>query len=668
MNKVSKKIEFDEMEKRSSIFKQLILNVIIPVVLAMVVLGTLNYQRTQSLMNDANETKNKLITDEIQNILHFQDFSLDIIEDELDKNLENYSHLIISNYLNNSTEEIETLDLKKVRNEIGMDSLTYDIYVINENGVIINTTFEKDLNFNLFNIGEKHKKHLIEILNNNEFVSERFSIEMKTKKLKKYCYQPTKDNKYIIELGAYSDKANDIVNSFITHLQSISKKQESIASVDFFIGADSIITFDSSTKISNETYATIQNVFNTETSNSYYEKDAETKRSLNYEYIYMDRKNTDLYKGAVIRIVSDRTKEEQLFINEIIKLLLVFSITMILVVYLIYKKTRIITNPIKKLVDKVNRISDGNLNERAAVEGSYEIANLSEKFNSMVERLEEYYLELENKVKERTAEISKQKDEIEEQKKHIMDSIYYARRIQNAILPSDELVSTIMPEAFILYKPKDIVSGDFYWVKNIENKVLFAAVDCTGHGVPGAFMSIVGHNQLNYAVNVKKATSPGEILDQLNAGVTSTLSQKSGVTTVKDGMDIALCSVDYETQKIEFAGAFNPLYYIQDGELKEIKGDKHPIGNYIDENLFEFKNNEIQLKKGDKVYIFSDGYADQFGGPKGKKFRYNQFRELLLSIHALPMNEQKIILDETFEKWRGSMEQIDDILVIGLKI
>ena len=234
-----------------------------------------------------------------------------------------------------------------------------------------------------------------------------------------------------------------------------------------------------------------------------------------YQYIYMERStskdkpNSSLYKGSVIRIISDRTAQKALFRVEAKRFILVFIVTMLVLTIVIYRKTKVITLPIKKLVENVDRITNGNLRERAEVIGNNEITRLSEKFNMMIAQLESYYYELEEKVKERTLKIEKQKEEIEEQKKHIMDSIYYARRIQNAILPSFNLIDAHLKNYFILYLPKDIVSGDFYWMHEADGLFMMAAVDCTGHGVPGAFMSIVGFNQLNHAVNVKKAQNSG---------------------------------------------------------------------------------------------------------------------------------------------------------------
>ncbi len=225
-----------------------------------------------------------------------------------------------------------------------------------------------------------------------------------------------------------------------------------------------------------------------------------------------------------------------------------------------------------------------------------------------------------------------------------------------------------MPNSFIFYSPKDIVSGDFYWVSRMDNKVLVSAVDCTGHGVPGAFMSIVGNNHLNYAINVLKSTRPADILDIVNEGVTNSLRQQSENTVVHDGMDIALCSIDFENKKLEYAGAYNPLYIIRNGEFIIIKADKFPVGGFLDQKLNIFTNHEIDLFKGDFIYIFSDGFADQFGGPRNKKYMYKPFRKLLLDIQDKSVDEQKIIINNELIKWKGNNEQIDDILVIGIKI
>lgn len=281
--------------------------------------------------------------------------------------------------------------------------------------------------------------------------------------------------------------------------------------------------------------------------------------------------------------------------------------------------------------------------------------------------------------------------------KDIIDSINYAKRIQDAILPSEEEFSQSLKNTFVLFNPKDIVSGDFYWMYNSsviandegvkqsvkeDELIFFAAADCTGHGVPGAFMSIVGHNLLDKIVGEYHLTSPAEILNYLNKGVSETLRQSAEQTNIKDGMDISLCVFNTQTKVLEFSGAYNPLYIISKHNIEgaevnmenetglklyEVKADRFPIGNYTDE-VKQFTNHSFKLHEGDTVYLFSDGFADQFGGTHGKKFRYKQFKELLLAINTQTMDEQKEVLQKTFTEWKGSLEQIDDVIIIGSRV
>ena len=281
------------------------------------------------------------------------------------------------------------------------------------------------------------------------------------------------------------------------------------------------------------------------------------------------------------------------------------------------------------------------------------------------ERLEEIVEERTAEIAEQNATLEHQKAEIEEKTNDILDSIKYAERIQTAILPPEDEMNQIFDgENFVLFKPKDIVSGDFYWAERFGQQAIFSAVDCTGHGVPGAFVSIVGFNALNRTVNEFDLRMPGEILDKLTDLVVETFSKSE--SQIKDGMDIALCTIDYEINKLYYAGANNPLIMIRDGEMTEIKANKQPIGEF--ENRVPFTTHEIDIKKGDVFYVYSDGYADQFGGPKGKKFKGKTLKELLLKIHEVPMKEQMVMMNESFEEWKGSFEQLDDVCLIGVRI
>jgi serine phosphatase RsbU (regulator of sigma subunit) len=260
--------------------------------------------------------------------------------------------------------------------------------------------------------------------------------------------------------------------------------------------------------------------------------------------------------------------------------------------------------------------------------------------------------------------IEEQKQLVEEKQKEILDSINYAKRIQAAILPSDRVIKQFLPESFVFYKPKDIVAGDFYWLEHKHDKVLFAAADCTGHGVPGAMVSVVCNNALNRSVREFGLTEPSKILDKTKEIVIQEFEKSDA--DVKDGMDIALCALQENT--LYYSGANNPLWIIREGSgiIEEVKSTKQPVGKV--DNTKPFENHTVELKKGDSIYIFTDGYQDQFGGEKGKKFKAAKLKELLLNNREKSMEEQLVTLNQTFDKWKGSLEQVDDVCVIGVRI
>ncbi|MGZ3884202.1 MAG: two-component regulator propeller domain-containing protein [Bacteroidia bacterium] len=268
---------------------------------------------------------------------------------------------------------------------------------------------------------------------------------------------------------------------------------------------------------------------------------------------------------------------------------------------------------------------------------------------------------LENKVSERTKELA-------EKNRDITSSIEYARRIQEAILPAKDFVFSKFENAFILYKPKDIVSGDFYWFGMKDGYRIFAVVDCTGHGVPGAFMSMIGHNLLNQIVQEKGITDPGEILNQLHHGIQNALKQGRNEINTNDGMDVSLLSLHEGDEEVRWAGAFRPMIIVRtDSTLEKYDGNKYPVGGAQLDTARTFTTQRIALKKGDTMYLFSDGYADQFGGDKGKKLMVKRFYDMLLSMQGAALTEQRDVLEKTFEQWRGNHEQVDDVLVVAIR-
>jgi len=262
--------------------------------------------------------------------------------------------------------------------------------------------------------------------------------------------------------------------------------------------------------------------------------------------------------------------------------------------------------------------------------------------------------------------IEMQKGELELKDKDITDSLIYAQRIQEALLPSEAYFRKHFEDSFILFKPKNIVSGDFYWIGEKGEKIFVVAADCTGHGVPGALMSMIGLEIVEKTINEENIEVPSKILAVMNRGLEKTFSREKNIgTIIRDGMDIGLCVIDRKRKKVEYAGAFLPLYLIREGSLVEIPADKIIIG--MNPEGTSYTDHELDLKENDIFYIFSDGYVDQFGGSENKKFMYRRFRYLLLTIHSFPINDQKSILEENIRTWMGINEQVDDMMVIGFR-
>ena len=297
---------------------------------------------------------------------------------------------------------------------------------------------------------------------------------------------------------------------------------------------------------------------------------------------------------------------------------------------------------------------------------SAQLQEIKSLFNKTIEQESEKKKILEGQKSELEQQVKIRTSELEQKNRDILDNLHYARRIQSAILPETKQIFNALKDAFILYLPKDIVSGDFYTFSFRNEKVILAAADCTGHGVTGAFMSMIGSSQLNQIVNERGITQPAKILNHLNTGIVEALKQNP--TEVNDGMDIALCSLDLTTKKLEYAGANRPLWLIRDSEWNEIKPDKLAIGGFRLKEDMSFTNHELQLHKGDIIYLFSDGYADQFGGEDGKKMLSKRFRDKLFSMQSMIMREQEKELLSYFNNWKGTHDQVDDVLVIGIRI
>ncbi len=289
--------------------------------------------------------------------------------------------------------------------------------------------------------------------------------------------------------------------------------------------------------------------------------------------------------------------------------------------------------------------------------------------------IQETNIRLEQTVEARTKEIEQQRAELAEKNKDLMDSINYAERIQSALLPPTQQIQKWLTDFFIFFKPKDVLSGDFYWMEEVttsgdnpQRLLLYATADCTGHGVPGAFVSVVCNNLLKLSKIQSDVNTPGEALDFIDKEINALLNPEFKEQEIRDGMDVALCAINFDTLELQFSGAKMPLYLLRDGEIIIYRGDRHAIGNDTKEDGFKFTSQSIQLKSGDRLYTFSDGIPDQFGGPNDKKFLTKRLKTLLLENAHLPMEEQKKVIKSAVNAWMTSATQIDDMLLMGVHI
>lgn len=309
------------------------------------------------------------------------------------------------------------------------------------------------------------------------------------------------------------------------------------------------------------------------------------------------------------------------------------------------------------LGDRINVIKD---EKEAAQAEAIEALKENEKLIAEQNRVLEY------KVAERTEELKATLELVEQKNEDIIESIRYAKRIQTAILPDSAYIRQHLPSSFVFYRPKDIVSGDFYWFAHREGRTLLAAVDCTGHGVPGAFMSVIGYNLLNRIVLEERIHDPGTILTRLDQGVRMALKQ-DGSSKSQDGMDLVLCVIDHSAGTVHTSAAQRPVLILRGEELIEVKGDKYPIGgSFYDDK--QFTTQQLDLQPGDRIYLTTDGYADQFGGDRGRKMGTRQFKDKLVELRSVPLVDQAPSFEQFYDEWKGNYEQIDDVTLIGFSI
>lgn len=618
------------------------------------------------------------VKSELKDFVVFFDNTISEFEHKLSDQAEYFSDTLV-NSIFKSTANIETADLKEIRKSIGMTE-DQDIYIVNKNGIIVNTTYPKDLGLDFFSFGEFFVNHFNHVWEVGTFVEDRISLEMSTKLPKKYTYQSTLDKQYVIELGLYDTYSKNIIDLFTQKLNSIADKYGDIDTVSLYFGTDKFINYQGHTLTDAQMTEARNGLEGKSEYQTEYKKDGITRTTL---FMQLDLDDSALQDDYVIRVKYNNARELALISAEVKLFGLLLLFIVIPISLLILWRAKVISKPISVLLEKMDRIREGELDTKVPVTGNNEVTDLAIHFNEMMVELKQSHDTLEEKVEERTKELVEKNKVIESTHKSIQDSINYSKRLQKAVLPELGNIKKRLAESFVLFRPKDVVSGDFYWFESHGGFDFIAAADCTGHGVPGAMVSFVCNNALNRSLYEFSKLSPESVLHHTREIVIETFS-KSG-HDIKDGMDIAMCRISEDREELLFVGANNPCWIVRKNEnltpkeledhktvvgdsysLIEVTGDKKPIG--LHEDMTPFTCHNIPIYEGDTYFLFTDGYADQFGGNKGKKLMYKPFKKLLLTMAEEPLDEQRMKLEESFDLWMGNYEQVDDVCVIGFRL
>lgn len=646
------------MKTKPSILQQLLVNILLPVLVLFSLVFVLVYQYNRTNLETEIEKQKSNIVGETKNLIAYYDFAMRTHELSLTAYMQQKSIDIEAKLSTNSPTQAQ---LNKLRNELGMDSTREEIYLIDKKYRIINTTYRPDLGLDFSKIDQTFVTFFGTIFKEKRFKEDRFGLEISTGKIRKYSYYPVKNGNYIIELGIYSKEADEYKALLLEKIKSLNKRYQSIRDVTLYLGVKNVVDVTIKDSASKQAYiACLQN----EKAITIDADNPQIPGMDRKEFIFLPVMDAALYSGYVLQLNTNDYVYQELLSDLFFRFSIFFLIAILLIAAIVYIRSRKITQPIFLLAKATQGITSDNLGKHIAISGSKEIDELAASFNSMMDNLRVSYDTLEDKVIERTQELNEQKKVVEHKNQEILESINYARFIQQALLPLESEIQAVFPESFVYYAPKDIIAGDFYWFEKRNHRTWFAVADCTGHGVPGAMVSVLCINALVQSLSEKPDANTGELLNLVRDKVVQTLTKEA--RSVKDGMDISIACYDESNHSLEWSGANNPLWIIRQEELLVVDADKQPIGQF--EYAKPFTSHHIQLEKNDWIILFSDGYADQFGGPKNKKYKYATLKSFLLAQDGKNAIEIKSALKDEFETWKGKEEQTDDVCVMGIQV
>ncbi len=647
------------MKTKRTILRQLLVNILVPVLLIFSIVFYLTYQYNLDKAEGDILNQKKNIVEETRNLIEYYDFSMQTHEKAINAYLEEKS-LALEEQIRKY--DLEDAPLNEIQLELGMDTSDQEVYLIDKRCKIINTTYKPDLGLDFSKIDKSFLTFFSNVFKGKSFQADRFGLEISTGRIRKYTYFPVNRQNYIIELGIYSKEADQFKNLLLKKIKSLNHRYQSINDVTLYVGVKNIV--DVTIKDSASALAYLQCI-NTEKPVSIDADDLSTSGKERKEFTYLPVADAALYSGYVLEMQTNDLVYQKLLSDLFIRFSISFLAAILVIASVVYIRSRKITRPLAVLAEQTKGITTENLGQHIAISGSKELYELAASFNSMMDKLRHSYENLEDKVVERTQELNEQKQLVEHKNHEIVESIQYARFIQQALLPLEsEIQDSFDENAFVYYAPKDIIAGDFFWFEKRNNLSWFAVADCTGHGVPGAMVSVLCINALAQSLAANTHQSTGELLDRVRELVVQTLTKEA--RSVKDGMDISLACFDHETKTLQWTGANNPLWIFRGEEILITSPDKQPVGQF--DGAKPFTTNILQLETNDWIILFSDGYADQFGGPKNKKYKYATFRDFIQANKDKTGSELKADLKLEFENWKGNHEQTDDVCVMGIKL
>lgn len=660
-------------QERKSVFRILIIRIFLSLLLFNILFGAYIISDEINKENRLKETRAREISFEIDNMLSYINHNIT----NLEKNYSSKQKRIYNELCEQLNLQVEkSLNINQMLDKLNYDTTLHIVSVIRNDKIII-SNMPEEIGKNVFNtLTTNDSVYFRDIeMSGIEFPTS-FFYSRKFDQFRIISLKPAKQNLYIIAVNSASPEFNIIVDMLKKRLLEMVIEVKSIKSVNFWFYVDNqripLVTDSLNQLVVENITPQIINTDSVIVKISHQGKDYWIKHQ--YEKSNKKIYNIDGISVSVVMDYSDHYKlVYQILQSRII--LLLFSLTVFFLI--IYFATKGLKLTIFDMLIKTSKIGKGDLTERVKVVGNDEFTTLAEHFNDMVEKVETAHIQLKEKNEEILAQKDeieaqhnfaiKQKEIIEKQKTNILDSIEYAQRIQEAVLPEISHFKELLPESFVFFRPRDIVSGDFFWVEKVDDEVILVAADCTGHGVPGAFMSMLGVGLLNEIIVRERITQPNLILNELRKKIKYALKQTGKDDEAQDGMEMTICTINNKKRKLQFAAAMNPLILIRNNELTEFKADLMPVGVYL-KDTETFTYYEMAIEENDTFYMFSDGYADQMGGPKGRKFMSVNFKALLSEINNYPIDKQMELLEQSFIDWKKDYRQIDDVLVLGFKV